>query len=234
MGQRFVSCMLILAAATLWPSGAHGQSSNLVGTWEGSIRGPGTVQAVSVTIRIDGEGAFAGTADIPGQGAQLRPLINIEVRDQYVSFQVAGVPGNPLFDGALSVDGRTYSGNFSQASETFPFTLAKRTEAMEGPSSDTARLAGVWDGTLDAGALKLRFLLTVSESGGGVAMTMETGAQDVRELDVTLTIQGDQVRLNVPALGAVYVGTLDAGGETISGTWRQADARLPLTFEKTD
>ena len=87
MGQRFVSCMLILSAATLWPSGAHGQSSDLVGTWEGSIRGPGPVQAVSVTIRIDDEGAFTGTADIPGQGAQLRPLINIEVRDQYVSFQ---------------------------------------------------------------------------------------------------------------------------------------------------
>ena len=85
----------------------------------------------------------------------------------------------------------------------------------------------MWDGTLDAGALKLRFLLTVSESAGDVAMTMETGAQDVRELDVTLTIQGDQVRLNVPALGAVYVGTLDASGQTISGTWRQAGRSPP-------
>ena len=234
MHHRFVSCMLILAAATLWPSGVHGQSSDLVGTWEGSIRGPGSVQAVSVAIRIDGEGAFTGTADIPGQGAQLRPLINIDVRDQYVSFQVAGIPGNPSFDGAVSVDGRTFSGNFSQAEETFPFTLAKRAETMGSRSSDTTALAGVWDATLDAGALKLRFLLTVSDSAGGVAMTMETGARDVRELDVTLTIRGDEVRLDVPALGAVYVGTLDQGGETISGTWRQADARLPLTFERTD
>ena len=234
MGQRFASCMLILAAAVLWPSGAHGQSSDLAGTWEGNIRGPGTMQAVSVTIRIDGEGAFTGTADIPSQDAQIRPLINIEVRDQYVSFQVAGIPGNPLFDGAVSVDGRTYFGNFSQGGETFSFSLAKRTETMERSSNDTAAVAGLWDGTLDAGALKLRFLLTVSESAGDVAMTMGTGEQGVRELDVTLTIQGDEVRLNVPALGAVYVGTLDEGGETISGTWRQADARLPLTFEKTN
>ncbi len=234
MRQRYVSCTLVLAAAMLWPSGVRGQSSDLVGTWEGSIRGPGSVQAVSVTIRIDGEGAFTGTADIPGQGAQLRPLINIDVRDQYVSFQVAGVSGNPLFDGAVSVDGRSYTGSFTQAGETFPFALAKRAEAMEGSSSDTARFRGVWDGTLDAGSLKLRFLLTVSESTDGVTMTMETGAQDVRDLVVTLMIQGDEVRLNVPALGAVYVGTLDEGGETISGTWRQADARLPLTFAKTD
>ena len=95
-------------------------------------------------------------------------------------------------------------------------------------------------------------------SGVSVAMTMEAGAQDVRELDVTLTFQGDEVRLDVPALGAVYVGALDEGGETItrtlrscrergwpgicprrttaplplSGTWRHADAQLPLTFHK--
>ena len=69
-------------------------------------------------------------------------------------------------------------------------------------------------------------------SGVSVAMTMEARAQDVRELDVTLTFQGDEVRLDVPALGAVYVGALDKGGETISGTWRHADAQLPLTFDK--
>ncbi len=234
MRQGFLSCILVLAAAVLWPSIVRGQSSDLVGTWEGSIRGPGSVQAVSVTIRIDGEGEFTGTADIPGQGAQLRPLINIDVRDQYVSFQVAGVSGNPLFDGAVSVDGSSYTGSFTQAGETFPFTLAKRAAAMEGSSSDTAAFRGVWDGTLDAGSLKLRFLLTVPESTDGVAMTMGTGAQDVRNLIVAIMIQGDEVRLNVPALGAVYVGTLDEGDETISGTWRQADARLPLTFTKTD
>lgn len=223
--------MLILVVATLWLSGAYGQDLDLAGTWEGSIRRPSLVQVASVTIRIDSDGALTGTADIPDQGAQLRPLIDIDVRDQYVSFRVAGISGNPFFEGVISVNGRTYSGNFSQAGETSPFMLEKRVEAMNGSLRDTAALAGVWDGTLDAGALKLRFLLTVSESADAVVMTMETGAQGVQELDVTLTSQGGEVRLNVPALGAVYVGTLD-NGRTISGTWRQADARLPLSFEK--
>lgn len=236
MLTRLIQYALVFFVATLEPVIIHGQSSDLAGNWEGNISQPGSVQAVSISIEMGKDGSFKGTADLPGQygGDQLRPLINIDVRDQYVSFGIAGVPGKPVFDGSLSVDGRTYSGNFSQDSKVASFTLHKDIKTTKASSIKVGRLTGVWKGSLEAGALKLNFVLTASGSTGRVAMTMEIAGNDIRELNVSVAVEDNEIRLNVPILSAVYVGSIDEEAEIISGTWRQADARLPLTFKKVD
>ncbi len=237
MNNRFISRAMMLTAAALLPLTAVGQDQpELVGVWEGNIRMPASEQAVTLTIEAADGRELTGTINIPAQGEEPLSLGDIEIRDQYVSFEVVGLSGDPLFDGALSVDGNRISGNFSQSGAMFPFELSRRAEANDSGSDDTSVLAGVWEGTLDVGGFTMQLRVQVpSDPQGGVSVMIGSPGQEAREMGVdSLTLLGDSVRLSVLSLGAFYAGTLNENGNAITGTWRQADARLPLTLERRD
>ena len=106
---------------------AGAQVSGLEGRWDGLIELPGSPLEVSVSLQR-GEG-WTGTVDIPAQNATGVPLRAIQVDGQKVRFAIAGIPGEPTFDGTLS-DG-TLSGTFSQSGQTFPFTLDRQAALTE-------------------------------------------------------------------------------------------------------
>ena len=101
------------------------------GTWEGAIEIPGSPLGVIVTLAHDGD-AWTGAIDIPAQGAAGMPLAPVTVDADSVSFVIAGVPGDPTFDGA--VDGDALTGTFTQGGQSFPFTLSR--VATGAPAAD--------------------------------------------------------------------------------------------------
>ena len=171
MLRRFILLSPLLIAAGLWPIGALGQSrTELVGSWEGSIRMQGTDQAVTLVIEDD-DGELTGVIDIPDQDAVLRRVASIQIRDQYFSFEVEGAAGAPAFDGAIAPDGNGLSGNFVLEGRIYRFELARR--AVRDASTDAPTLNGAWVGTLDAGGLTLEIRLNVpAEPGGRVVMSI--------------------------------------------------------------
>src|SRR6185436_4144365 len=98
-----------------------------VGTWQGSISTPGIALAVIVRLDRKADGAWNGAIDIPAQGAKGLPLEKIEVKGTAVAFVIAGVPGNPLFEGDLSGDRQSIVGTFSQGGGSYPFKLTRQT-----------------------------------------------------------------------------------------------------------
>ncbi len=113
---------------------------NIIGHWKGQIEIPQTPLGVVVNLVQNEDGSWAGTIDIPMQGAVGLPLRNISVEDSNVSFTIEGPPGNPTFNGTLSPDGASIDGDFSQAGQTFPFGLKRTGDARttEGPSAEEA------------------------------------------------------------------------------------------------
>lgn len=53
---------------------------------------------------------------------------SITIKDKEVSFAIKGVPGDPLFEGKLSVDNDSIEGDFTQGGGTFLFSLTRVTE----------------------------------------------------------------------------------------------------------
>ena len=233
MSNKFTLSLLVMVlSAGSTANAVSQQEPELVGVWEGRVHQAESELEVTITITTSRNSTLTGTADIPAQGASSRKLINIQARDQYFSFGIDGVKGNPLFDGAVSVNGNQLAGRFSQYGTTSPFDM-QRKMAPESKSGDKSRLQGTWTGILDAGSLKLHLSLTIQpEIEGGVKMTMENPGRSARELPVTLDFQENEIRINLSSLSAFFVGTLK--DEMISGTWRQGDARLPLSLEKSD
>lgn len=98
------------------------------GDWHGHI-GPGILDLeVFVTLTGDEESA-AGTISIPAQGAFDVPLGDVTVDGDQVGFAIAGIPGDPRFDGTVAAD--VMSGTFTQGGQPIPFLLER---SSEGPA----------------------------------------------------------------------------------------------------
>ena len=104
----------------------------LSGHWEGAIQTPG--QELKIEIDLDGSGdKWKGTINVPVQGLKGFPLSAISVQNDAVTFAMKGVPGDPLFKGAVSKDAKTLSGTFSQGGGSVPFALTRTGEAKFEP-----------------------------------------------------------------------------------------------------
>ena len=113
---------LLFVSFLSFPLLASAQSAPAAGHWEGAIQVPGHDLLVKVDLS-SAEGAWKGTIDIPEQSAKAFPLEKVAVDGDHVQFAIAGVPGNPAFDGKLA-DGKI-TGTFTQGTASIPFHLGR-------------------------------------------------------------------------------------------------------------
>jgi uncharacterized protein len=104
------------------------------------------------------------------------------------------------------------------------------------PQTQTAiGVEGEWGGTLDAGGTKLRLVLKVTKSGDGkFTGTIDSLDQNANGIPISSIEQsGDNVKLELAAIGGSYAGKMGAGGTEIAGEWKQGGASLPLVFKRS-
>ena len=94
-------------------------------------------------------------------------------------------------------------------------------------------IEGSWNGTLDAGAAKLRLLVTVTKSDAGVYggkfESLDQGA--TIPLD-TVTLKGDDVSFESKAAGIVFDAVLNKEGTELAGMFKQGGQEIPLTLKR--
>lgn len=123
-----------LALATALCLASAGHATEVAGVWEGAIQGPGGKLDLRVELVHEGS-VWTGTIDIPAQGAFGLELARVEVEPPAVGFAIAAVPGDPTFDGELSVAGELV-GTFTQRGQRLPFTLRRAPEGMRRRPQD--------------------------------------------------------------------------------------------------
>lgn len=102
--------------------------------------------------------------------------------------------------------------------------------------SQTASPAGVWEGALSAGTMKLRVAVHIAaEAGGKFSAKMDSLDQNVRGIPITEVFwEPPSLRLALPPLQANYLGEMGAAGDTITGTWSQGGQQLPLVLKRVE
>lgn len=143
-----LAVLALLAALPALPAPAQ----DLAGHWDGSIAIPAAKLEVSLDFAKQPDGTWKGTISIPLQGAKDLPLADIKVEGTKVTFAIAGIPGNPAFNGTLSADGAKISGEFTQATQKYPFEL---TRGAAGPEKVKKALEG-FDAVIKQGLEKLK------------------------------------------------------------------------------
>src|SRR5208337_3967936 len=133
----FLIALVMAACALVWPVALLAQTG-LEGHWEGAIQLPGMALQIRVDFKSAG-GAWQASIDIPQQGAQGLPLQAVRFAAPQVHFELPAGPGLAVFDGKL--EGDKVSGKFSQAGQTYPFFLERKSASAPAPTATAAPAA---------------------------------------------------------------------------------------------
>jgi hypothetical protein len=132
MRRRLVFALLV---CTIPAIALHAQQTrSLAGHWTGTLSIQGQELGFDVDL-VQGAAGWTGDISIPAQGAADLPLTGITVAGDSIRFAIADVPGEPTFRGALSTDGQTVAGTFTQSGQPFTFTM-RSGAAAQAPQSD--------------------------------------------------------------------------------------------------
>src|SRR5258708_21879478 len=106
---------------------------------------------------------------------------------------------------------------------------------VAGLSFGQSSMTGNWQGTLEAGPVKLRLGLHVTRNAAGkYTSTFDSIDQGSRGLPVKLTeVDGKELYLELPNLSATFEGVLSEDGRLISGVLTHG-VPLPFTFMRVD
>ncbi len=123
--RRLVTICLLNLICFAFVLAAPPQTS-VAGHWEGAIKLPTGALNFSGDFTTATGGKLAATITIPQQGAKDLPLSNVSQNGLDVSFELAGLPGDPKFSGNLSADGQKIEGTFSQGGANFPCAMERK------------------------------------------------------------------------------------------------------------
>jgi uncharacterized protein (TIGR03435 family) len=95
-------------------------------------------------------------------------------------------------------------------------------------------MVGTWQGTLNAGKpLRIVVKVTTTDKDAlkAVMYSIDQGSPAIPAS--TFTVQGSNVKFEIPAAAGLYEGKLAAGGNSIAGNWSQGGGKsLPLNLER--
>jgi hypothetical protein len=96
-------------------------------------------------------------------------------------------------------------------------------------------IAGDWNGVLDAQGQKLRLAVHLKKAADGKwTGTLDSLDQGANGIPISAVEQtGDDVKLELSAIGAGYQGKLNGAGTEMTGEWKQGGGALPLVLKRS-
>lgn len=208
-------------------------AQNLAGDWRGTLGAGATSLPLVLHLTTAPEGKLDATLDSPAQGGYGITGSNAQISGSNFSFEVPSVHGS--YSGTVSADGKTITGMWTQG-KSLPLVLKQTASAAELAQVKPSPIDGDWAGVLSTGDASLRLVFHFHAAPGdkidGTVDSLDQGAMGLPFSVVKL--EGRNLSLGVPNVGAIYKATLSADGNKLSGTWVQHRVfSLDLTRELT-
>jgi pimeloyl-ACP methyl ester carboxylesterase len=94
---------------------------------------------------------------------------------------------------------------------------------------------GDWEGTLDAGAAKLKLVIHVVKKGEQLTATLDSPDQGATGLTIdAISVTDSSIQLDMKSLGATYKGKFSGDGSRIEGEFNQVGQAFPLNLTRVD
>lgn len=203
------------------------------GHWKGTIEIPNNPVDFELDLARNSQGAITGTITASADKVTL-PLGSVAIKDRAMTFYARA---DQPFHGELAESGKTIAGTATLNGYNLPFTLSRTGDAHIEPEPTspavTKQLEGTWNATLAAGGLEYHLIVTIANRPDGTSVARSISVEEGGlNLPVVVSQSGPNVRFTVRAVASSYVGTMNAGGTEIIGTWTQRTTTLPLTFKR--
>ena len=122
-------------------------STDPSGHWDGTIHAPNLDVVIGIDLATNANGQFTGTFAQPAEGVKGLPLSEIAVKGPSIRLLLKpGGSGGGTFNGTISADGKTISGDFIMADGGYavPFSLTRTGEANIAPAPKSRRSRRSW------------------------------------------------------------------------------------------
>jgi len=224
MKSLFVALIAVLAL------GGAAAAQDIAGDWQGTLNTGGAQLHMVLHLTRGADGALHATMDSLDQGAYGIPVADAIFKNGSLSLDVPAVHGS--YEGEVNPAATKISGTLTQGQ---PLALDwERAQAAPAARPKPSAVDGIWLGTLDTGAIKLRVAFHISTTESGLKATMDSLDQGANGIPVSeATLDGSTLTLKVEVAHGNFTGTVSADGETIDGQWSQSGASLPLRLKRT-
>ena len=236
--MRFNTQIHSIALAALLLSPAHllyAQTVDPAGHYEGTVSSPAGELTLEIDLSRTANGQLAGTLTIPAQKLRGFPLTNVAVKGREVSFDIA-TSGGGYFRGEL--DEKGISGEFSTQMGAvlldFERGGAAHLYALPASRAIGKELEGEWKGTLDVDG-GMRVIVNLANQADGTSSGKFVSVDENNlSIPVVIAQDGTRVTLSLPMIGGSYVGTVNAAGTEVSGTYTTSRGlALPLALKRS-
>ncbi len=120
---RALRCALLGMVLAFPPASSLADEPTIAGHWHGEIVTPVKALEIDVDFSAAKDQSWVGHISIPAQAAKDLALGKIESKAGAVRFEIAGVPGEPKFEGKIDAPGKKITGTFTQGGNTLAFHL---------------------------------------------------------------------------------------------------------------
>jgi hypothetical protein len=218
-------------------------SSDLRGSWEGSLQVQNSSLRLVLKVDRAPDGSYTATIDSIDQGAMDIPVDTLSFSNDVVRAELARLRAS--YHARLSARADEMSGQWSQNGMTFPLILKRTTNpsTIAAPLPDNAYarshdslLQGWWKGTITAGGTPLRIVFKVAAvSPGNYQGTLDSIDQGAKNIPLSsIEYIEPTVRMDVESIDGHFEGTLTKDGSGIDGNWTQAGRDFRLALQRAE
>jgi hypothetical protein len=211
-------------------------AATVAGHWEGAIHAAADDFAVAVDLATDDAGKLGGTFSNAAQRINGLPLWSASVDGRLVKLEIKTTgPALQTFDGRVSPDGQSITGQFLIDVYAVPFELKRTGDARIAPpprsAAVDAKLAGSWAGTLEIAGKSFPLALTLTNHADRTATgAWAAGGEPLSP--IAIMVDGSSVTLVSSVTPATFTGSVNAEGTQISGTLTESGASRPVVFTR--
>jgi fermentation-respiration switch protein FrsA (DUF1100 family) len=221
---RTIAMIALVFAAFPAPGKAQ---TKIAGDWQGSLDVGGAQLHLLLHISAAQGGSLTATLDSIDQGALGIPVTAVTLKDSKLNLTVDSIHGS--YEGTVNKDGTKIEGAWTQGPPLELNFERVKAQTQAAPSE----IDGVWQGTLDAGALKLRILFKIISTPDGLkAQTQSPDQNPVWISASSVTRDGSSLTITLKELDASFDGKISADLNSIDGKLTQRDNPLPLLLKR--
>ena len=218
------------------PSQVAVRPSGVQGEWEGELAvGEARMKLV---LHVSGEkgGDLHARLDSPEQSVYGMEASAVSQAQGTLRFEIAAVGAS--FEGKLGADGRSMTGEWKQAGQSFPLVFHRQSGNAAGkkPVDAISQFEGTWQGAFQNGNMRYRLQLHVThDEEKKLSGTLDSLDQGANGLPMSkLSDKNGAVHFEIAMVAGVYEGTMNAAHSAIAGKWSQNQDTVALEFKRSD
>jgi len=217
-----------LASLTFTP--ACLAQSQIAGDWQGTLSANGAELRLVLHIAAAKDGRLTATLDSVDQNSNGIPVTAISLKESTLNLSVDAA--HATYKGVVNKDASEIDGAWTQA-QPLPLKFTRAAAVTPAKPVAPSDIDGMWMGSLDTGALKLRIVFKIVNTSNGLTATLTSPDQSPTSIPAASVVRdGDNLTISVNSIAVVYQGKIGADLNSIDGTFTQGGSPLPLLLKR--